>query len=342
MERIKISFMLFMAITLAVVNPSYGSEVADGLDISGFIDASYFNNPGEETSTFALDQAEIDIEKLIEGAGGLRLDINHVNGADSTTDNILEQGYAWFNLSPAAKVTFGKFNAPIGFESLDAVDMYQYSHAMVFNYGIPTNVTGLMLSGEAGIVDYALYLVNGWDLITDDNNDKTIGGRIGLAPMEGVSVGVSYITGKEGDDTGGAESSNLSALDIDFSYTRQENLTIGAEFNTGTFENASVTKAGDDATWTGFLVMANYAFTDQVGLTVRYDEFDDKDGARLGSDTSEKRTSFTISPSYAVAEGFDVLAEYRYTKSDEKVFADSDGNLEDTLSEFAVEMIVSF
>ncbi len=334
--------IMFIAISLLVATTSHAAQIAEGLDLSGFVDASYFNNPGENTSTFTLDQVELDIENNIDDVWGFRADINHLEGAEATTDNIIEQGFAWYSLAPMAKATFGKFNAPIGFEMLDPIDMYQYSHAMVFDYGIPTNLTGLMLSGGKGLFDYAIYVVNGWDQISDDNNDKTVGGRLGVTPMDGASIGFSYITGKEGDDAGGAETSNLAVFDIDFSYTGLENLIIGAEFNSGTFDNASEVKAGDDASWTGFLVMANYAFTDKVALTLRYDEFDDKDGARLGSGVSEKRKSFTISPSYAVTEGLDVLAEYRFTSSDENVFAKADGTLEDTLNELAIELIASF
>jgi len=340
------ALFVFLSLMMTIATSSRMSEsaeVADGLSMTGFVDASYYNNTLVETSTFALDQGELDVEKAIEGAGGFRVDIQHVNtGSSLTTDDILEQGYVWIDLPSGLKLTFGKFNAPIGFELLDPVDMYQYSHAMVFNSGLPTNLTGVMLSGGLGMFDFSVYAVNGWDLISDDNKDKTLGGRFGLTPVEGVNVGLSYVTGKEGSDAGGAQTSNLSVLDIDLTLTMIENLTIGAEFNSGVFEGMSVVKAGDDATWTGFLVMANYAFTDKMALTARYDQFHDAEGARLGGGVDETRSAFTVSPSYAVAEGFNALAEYRYTTSNEKTFTGSDGKTEDSVSEFAVEFTFSF
>ncbi len=337
---------VFMSLMMTIaISPriSESAEVAEGLSMTGFVDASYYNNTLAETNTFALDQGELDVEKTIEGAGGLRVDIQHVNtGSSLTTDDILEQGYVWIDLLSGLKLTFGKFNAPIGFELLDPVDMYQYSHAMVFDNGLPTNLTGVMFSGGSGMFDFSIYAANGWDLIYDDNKDKTLGGRLGLTPVEGVNVGLSYITGKEGSDAGEGQTSNLSVMDIDLTITMVENLIIGAEFNSGVFEGMSAVKTGDDATWTGFLVMANYAFTDKVALTLRYDQFHDAGGARLGGGVDETRGAFTVSPSYAVADGFNVLAEYRLSTSDKKTFTGADGKAEDNSSEFAIEFTFSF
>lgn len=334
----------FFAVTVMTLFLLAGPARAfEGVSISGFVDTSYYNNSRNETSAFSLDEAELDVEKTIEGAGGLRADFNYRNvDGDLDADKVLEQGYVWIDLPAGFAFTFGKFNAPIGFELLDPTDMYQYSHAMVFNYGVPTNITGAMVSGAFGVVDLSVYVVNGWDIITDDNKDKTVGGRLGVTPLEGLNVGASYITGKEGSDAGGAETSNLSVFDVDATFTMIDRLTVGAEYNMGTYEGMSAVDAGEDAEWSAWLVMANYAFTDKVGLTLRYDAFDDKDGARLGGGVAETRQSYTVSPSYAIAEGFGVLAEYRYTTSDEKVFADADGNLEDSVSEFAVEFTYSF
>ncbi|VAX16841.1 hypothetical protein MNBD_NITROSPINAE01-1110 [hydrothermal vent metagenome] len=338
-----------LALALAIApfalpaNSEAASVVIEDVTFSGFVDTSYYSNELTDSNTFALDQVELDVEKTINSAGGLRMDIQYVNtGENLTTDDILEQGYIWVNLPADLKLTFGKFNAPIGFELLDPNDMYQYSHSMVFDYGLPTNLTGAMVSGGFGMFDFAVYAVNGWDLISDDNKDKTFGGRFGVTPVEGVNFGVSGITGEEGTDAGGAKTSNLSVVDIDFTITAIANLVIGGELNAGTYENMSAVTPGDDAKWTAFLVMANYSFTDKIALTLRYDQFHDEDGARLGNGIEETRSAITISPSYAIADGFGVLAEYRYTSSDEDTFVDRDGNKEGSASEVAVKFTFVF
>ena len=347
-----------LVFTLTLLRSQAVAEEADGgFKISGFVDTSYYTQDRSEASTFSLDEAEVDIEKTIKDAGGLRLDINYrtvdrmtsVSAREGETISIgglsdvtLEQGYVWLDLPGGLKFTFGKFNAPIGFELVDPTQMFQFSHAMVFIYGLPTNLTGGMLSGAFGIADFSVYGVNGWDRIQDDNKDKTIGGRLGVTPMEGLNVGLSYITGKEGSDEAGAQTSNLNVYDVDMTIKAIVGLTLGAEFNSGKYEGKSAVNSGSDAEWMGYMIMGNFSFTDKVALTLRYDSFDDKDGARLGSGVKEKRDSFTISPSYSIAKGFNALLEYKQTKSDQKVFVDKAGNANDTVSEAALEFTYSF
>ncbi len=332
---------LFFALVLVTTGNAYASDIGGGVDLSGFVDTSFYTENTNDTSTFSLDQVEVDIEKKSDTGVGFRFDLQHTPGSETTGDDIMEQGYVYFGLA-GVTVTAGKFNAPIGFELLDAPDMYQFSHAQVFNYGIPTNLTGVMVSGGAGMFDFSGYAVNGWDIINDDNQDKTFGGRLGVTPSEGINVGFSYISGNEGSDAGGADTSKLSVFDLDATITAVENLTLGFEYNSGTFEGQSAVAAGDDATWSAYLVMANYAFSDTTGLTIRYDSFHDNDGARLGNGVNETRDAITISPNYSLGDGLLILAEYKQTKSDKNTFVDGDGNATDTVTEIAVEMTYSF
>lgn len=312
------------------------------LKITGFVDASLFESQ-YGNSSFGLDQVEVDFEKKIDDKLSARVDINYLTTEDdpSTTtvdesalrfDDLVEQGYVTYSKS-GLDLTFGKFNAPIGFELLDAVDMYQYSHALVFDYGLPTNLTGIMGAyGFGDKADLALYVVNGWDNNYDNNNSRTVGGRFGLTPAEGINIGLSGISGKEGttDD-------KLTVYDVDFTLSAVKNLTIGAEYNSGVDEN--VVAPGQDGEWTAYMVMANYAFTDTMSLTARYDNFDDKDGTRLDSGVVEKRKAYTVAALFSLGDGAGFLAEYRLDKSDKDVF---DNGLEDAQKSYAVEFTYSF
>lgn len=123
------------------------------------------------------------------------------------------------------------------------------SHSLVFTYGLPTNVTGAMLSGARGMFDLQFHVTNGWDLITDNNRHKTFGGRLGVTPREGVNIGFSAMTGKEGSDENGAETHNLTALDMDTTITVLPGIVIGGELNWDSFEDQSVIEPGADAKW---------------------------------------------------------------------------------------------
>ena len=333
-------FFAGIAVVAMGVFFSAGVSMAAGgdLEISGFVDASYLDTE-YGASTFTLDQVEIDLEKKLDDKLSLRADIEYVNATDPTTSDVLiEQGYITYALDAGTGVdiTVGKFNAPIGFELLDAPDMYQFSHALVFDHGLPTNLTGVMGGYKFNDqVDAVAYVVNGWDNNTDSNSTKTIGGRVGIAAMEGVSVGLSYITGPEGTNN----NDKRTVFDIDVTVTTIENLTLGFEFNSGEEDNA-----GDgvtDSEWTGYLLMGHYDFNDIYGLTVRYDVFDDKGGARLndGDTLKEEQTAITIAPTFVLGENAGMLIEYRLLESDQKVFA---GGAEDSQSSVAVEFTYKF
>lgn len=335
------------------------SVTIENVTFSGFVETIYTNNTRTGESTFMMDQVELDIEKTIDGVGGLRFDLQYIqhDGYDGlTTDEIVEQGYVWLDIAGVAKFTLGKFNAPIGFENIDPDKRYQFSNSMVFYYGAPINLTGAMISGGTGIVDVALYVANGWDSNQDNNEEKTFGGRVGVTPAEGVNFGVSYITGDESVDSSSsgsgyrsvnavassADPKSLSALDLDLTITAIHHLIIGAEFNRGKFEKMSSVKPGDDAEWTAWLVMANYHFHDRASMTVRYDVFDDEGGARLGSGVAEERSAITLAPTYYAGGGLKFTLEYKYTKSDKDVFKDEDGSYKGNQTEVTLKGLYSF
>jgi hypothetical protein len=320
---------------------------------------------GVDTHSFGLDQVEIDISKEITDWASLRFDLNHCPsagtcGAVSQDDDLIEQGFLTLTapVGNGVTFTFGKFNAPIGFELLDPVDMYQFSHALVFNYGIPTNITGLMLSTTFfDMVDFAFYVVNGWDPSHPDvNKDKSVGGRIGVTPMEGINFGLAGITGWDG-----FLGTRVSVIDIDGTITIVPDLTIGMEFNFGWDEMIRAIP-GDNATWFGFLLMAHYDYTEWGGITIRYDYFDDEDGgtripATVGGiagtpsapaapnffGPADIRQAVAISPTFVIADGFGALVEYRYDYSNKNVFVDKSGfAVNDGSHKVAFEMTYAF
>jgi hypothetical protein len=233
----------------------------------------------------------------------------------------LEQGYLTYKFGSATSwsMNFGKFNAPIGFELLDAPDMYQYSHALVFDLGLPTNLTGLMMTAEfSAVFDWTFYVVNGWDVNTDNNKDKTLGTRLGVTPSKNLNFGFSAISGPESD---GNNSSRRTVIDWDLTYSPFERWTIGWELNWGNETKALADNAS--GAWIGFLFMNNWALSDRFAMTTRFDYFDDKDGLRTGD--TQKLWAFCWSPFMSIADGLGTLVEFRIDGSNEDTFTGSDG-----------------
>lgn len=328
------------------------------LRLSGFVDTSFFYESLTQSNTFSLDQVELDIEANLTPWAGFRTDINFLaedsensglsaDGPfnDLTTDEVLEQGFIYLKLPLPFETTlsFGKFNAPIGWELLDPPDLYQFSNSLTFNFGIPTNLTGALFTVTfSPLIDLNLYVVNGWDVLTDNNKMKTFGGRLGLTLLPGVNVGLSLITGPEQPDN---DSDYRTVFDLDFTIELIARLLIGGEFNYGYEENAALGRG--DADWTSVFVTLHYDFTDIIGFTFRVGVFDDSDGARLADRfdafpatvTSQTAYALTFSPTFELADGVSMLVEFRYDGSDEDVFPDEDENFQDDFVSIAIEFI---
>jgi len=356
----------WLGLAVFIISMGHGKAYALetlGFEISGFVDASLFGNEnadgvnGAHFSSFGLDQTEINISKEITDWASLRFDLNHCPSAGgcfgnpgAPDDDLIEQGFLTLTapVGDGITFTFGKFNVPMGFELLDPVDMYQFSHALVFNFGIPVNLTGAMLSTSFNMVDISFYVVNGWDPSHPDiNQNKSVGGRIGITPMEGINFGISGITGDDG--TGGVTGvpDTLSVVDIDGTITIIPDLTLGVELNFGWDEQAPGISADDDE-WFAFLLMGHYDYTEWGGITLRYDYFDDDDmgtrlaGIRATAIASDVRQAITISPTFVIAEGFGALFEVRYDFSNKNVFVDSKGAVDDSNITGAFEMTYAF
>ncbi|MCB9366134.1 MAG: outer membrane beta-barrel protein [Calditrichaeota bacterium] len=322
------------------------------INVSGFVDGAYFHdgnaNPDSgEFSAFSLDQVEVDLSKQLGERGFVRADIEYLNGADPMNAiDYLEQGYMQYNVPIEEKtleVMFGKFNAPIGFELLDAPDMYQYSHSEVFTYGLPTNLTGLKgYMSFCERIDAHLYIVNGWDNNSEDNDALTFGGRLGLKPVEKLALGLSAITGGE---TPGKGPKNRTVIDVDVTANVTEDLLLGGELNIGSeSEAAMIGGEVKDASWMGFLAMGHYDFNETFGLTGRLGSFSDDMGIRTGlpSDKDLTYTSITIAPTVSLGEKMGCLLEIRMDSANEEIWLDSDGKATDARTTFAFEVTYGF
>ncbi len=310
--------------------------------ISGFVDASYSGNLNTNENTFGLDQAEIDVARLIgDGAGALRVDVEWVKVGNGWQLDA-EQGYMDYRMPFCGKVTMrmGKWNVPIGFEALDAPDMFQFSHTLVFDHGLPTNATGLMAMADVGYgVNLTAYATNGMDMNENSNEAMTYGGQVGYSMGEKFFIHLSYISGTEDQD----QLTLTTITDIDFGYYIQENWIVGGEYNMGTFDNGT-----DDFGWNGFMVMTHYDFTEMVGLTVRYGSFTDSDAYVFGwmdanGNPAELTLSeLTIAPTFYLGNGMGALIEYRMDMAGEDYFDDGDDGLTKSKSTIAFEMTYTF
>lgn len=144
-------------------------------------------------------------------------------------------------------VPFGVFNERLHPTWIAKVPTRPFSNDQVVP--VAWSEAGVMLSGAVGIaapysrVNYNLYLVNGLEGVAGDdmrdlrkeddrdkkNNNKAVGGRLGIVPYKGVEIGASAYTGKY--DAVSSPQLDLNLFGIDAEFHHQDFFELRGEFN---------------------------------------------------------------------------------------------------------------
>lgn len=298
-------------------------EKKDPLSISGFIDMSYYatdTDGGESTKSSGLDQAEINASYDFGNKLTASVDIEYQN-SDEGVD--LEQAYITYAYTDNISIKAGRFLSYSGFESEEPTGLYQYSgtgYAPYFYGYYQQGVSGMYSSEKFAV---AVSVIN--DLAgpqATDSDSPAIETMFALMPTDEITLKAFYSVGEL---AGTNEDTTL--INTWASYSKDA-LTVGVEYNISENAPAYANTYGVDSDATGYLAMANYAFTDKIGLTLRYNAWTIEDASGA---TAEESTGITISPSYAVNNNLLMVFEYRM---DETNGVD--------MSSYAIEALVTF
>ncbi len=346
-----------------------------GLDLTGFVDASGSSDNVTRGSSFSLNQLEIDLERSFDKRAMVRADIEYAPSAGEGFSLNLEQGFVTYAVDAGGRFvgTFGKFNAPIGYEMQDAPDNYMYSYSYVFSLGLPTNMTGLMGSAAfSRLVDWKVYLVNGWDLNADNNKGKTYGSRFGFAPHPSANIGFSILSGVEQAENGGRR----TVFDVDMTIMPGSFWCVGADFTVGSEASTPVAGgvanfSGTDlsgphrqpgyfsvtprevnpepspnadgtltARWTGLMLASHFHVSESFGIHTRFDYFNDRDGWRTGM--AQELKAVAVAPSLTIIDGLVGLTEFRYDWSNRPYFSSTQEPGKNSMFSTALQFVYGF
>jgi hypothetical protein len=243
-------------------------------------------------------------------------------------------------------VSFGRFDAPIGFERDDEPLNLIPTTSFTFDHARPVKFTGLMARYTMNPKVSVLGLVaNGWDQVADNNSGKTAGFKLQVFPSSGLAVAGGVFYGPEQDSTNGSPRTLLTG---DATWQPIPRLIIQAEAHRGSEASAR---------WTGIVGQAFWRVGRSTGLSVRGDVMDDPNGARTG--TAQNLSSVTISPWYFYREAqegvfsnveftsfrlpaFSVRPAVRLDHSSQPVFDKKDGTLARSNLTALVELVFVF
>ena len=306
---------------VAVIEETEVEETSSGeLSISGSIDTYYrtvlnadpLNNdedsddygsvqaPGSSFANgngFAIGMANIILEKSGEKTGFVADLVFGPRGADavfgsqyeldngdliSGNSTIVNQLYAYWNVSDAVTLTLGNFNTFLGYEVISPAGNFNYSTSYMFSYG-PFSHTGLKadfaLSDEFSAM---LAVMNPTDLTEmNPQTDVFLGAQVGYTPEAGgawlnVVYGHSqaWITGPTSLEEENWGPGTTFQIDLTTGWDLSEELYLGLNATTQTFTpDAEFEVDLDNPSFSGAALYLQYAFSDMFALGVRGEYF---------------------------------------------------------------------
>ena len=335
----------------------------DDLAVNAFVSTAYEyngNRPSTGTTSyrvfdfndnsFNLDVAEVVVQIAASkpNDAGFRVDLatgNSIPQIAKTQDQTatqfdLQQAFASYIAPIGSGLRFdvGKYVTHLGYEVIEGYDGYNdnYSRSILFGYAIPFTHTGVKASYTfSSKIAAMVEVVNGWDLLRDNNHSKSIGAQLTLTPAAPLSVIFNWIGGPE---LANDNHTQRNVFDVITVLKATNWLTLGANGDYGKEAGSSRVTPGSDAVWKGAAGYAVVAVTDKFSVALRGETFRDDGGVRLGTDTPARLTEATLTPTFKFTNHVLVRGEVRYDSANQPIIARR-GNFSDKQTTVAGNVI---
>lgn len=343
MKTIMKKLFTLTMLLMATVMFAQEEEAKPSFTVSGSVDAYYranFTAPNDEDAIapgssfanlpgFALGMANVVLGYEGEKAGFVADLVFGPRGTDaifaspmySATGDIVNQLYAYWNVSDAVTLTIGNFNTFLGYEVISPTANFNYSTSYLFSYG-PFSHTGL----KADIAlsdDFSLMLgvMNDTDLTEfNPTGDYAFGAQFGFVGQYlNLLIDPNFT---EIDFTGGIDISDSFFLGI----------------------NAAHLALKDDAGgFTGVALYPQVATSDTFTIGLRGEYFaEDQNFGAIGTGVADSSVfAVTLTGSLAV-DNLTIKPEIRLDSASDNAFIDNDLAATKSLGSFVLAAIYSF
>lgn len=301
-----------------------------------------------DTFNFYLDQVELDLNKTFGENIRLRADLDFgrfLSGSQRTTGEnnfLLEQGYVTANIPLGNGLEFliGRYNIPLGLESVDRAENITLSYTNLYRFIRPHNVTGAKIYyAFSDVFDLHIGVVNNlYDTIfgtggatpasanaTNDTPVPSYHARFGFTWGEKGKehvVGLSYAGGPEGvvphnvGIVSNLVSQNLMRhfthiADIDYSFHVTDAFIIAGEaiFRQDNRNGGACNSLTNNCNaWAGQATFA-YNFNETWNGYFRYEYLHDRQGNYTNVD--QQIHAFSLGAGYQIADGAKMKLEYQ-------------------------------
>jgi hypothetical protein len=340
MSRLRIGLRIAVAssiFTLSHADDSSDTKSWGKLDFHAFVDLYYAYNanhpangfnflPGtgttaKEANAFSVNLAQFEVSLPADPVGfrvsvgaGTGEEVLHVSepGGSEWTHLILASVTYQTRVGRGLSFEGGIMPCHVGMESFFSKDDWNYTRSWMAEYS-PYYLTGIKVAYPfTDRWSGAFYVVNGWQIIAENNSAKTFGTQVAYGSGK-VTTSFNVLAGPE-----------LPGNDSDWRVLGDFVLTVRPTdaWSVGvTFDAARESQpAGASASWWGAAVYARYSLqADRYAFALRAEHFDDPEGAISG--TVQELNEGTLTFEYRPSKHLIVKLEGRYDRSSAPVFA---------------------
>ena len=322
-------FTILMLFTISVAFAQQDIEKKKTLDLSGSVDAYYranltapndINQISPETSFADLSGFSLGMANVIAGYKGEKVgfvaDLVFGPKGEAASNTVLNQIYAYWNVSKTVTLTMGKFNTFLGYEVISPTGNFNYSTSYLFSNG-PFSHTGIKADFQIS-EDFSLMLglMNQTD-VTEFNPDGSyaLGAQLGYSDQ---FLNILY------DDAG---------LGFEIDYTG--GLNISDSFFLGL--NAAYAD-NDGEGFSGFALYPQLTTSESFSIGLRGEYFETR-----SNNTGEDPSIFavTLTGSYAI-DDLIIKPELRIDSCSDAVYINNNLNPTNSLASFVLAAIYTF
>lgn len=310
--------------TSGVLGRYFGLAAAPGTAAPGVLANT------NDTFEFFIDEVELDIAKSFGENIRLRADLDFgrvASGSGPAVAFVLEQAYATANIPLGNGVEFllGRFNTPIGFESVDVAENDTISKSILVRGMRPANTTGAKIYyAFSDLVDLHFYVVN--TLYADSNvkiNDiPSTGFRLGFNWGDPGTESTFGFSGLFGPESRVSNKHFTFGGDADLNWWLTESFALGLEAlfvrSDAVTQTANITPGSNLEAMAGLLNL-HYLFSDVWDGTLKYVFAKQYDGTASNAPNPMNLTGgeqaiheIVLAGQYAVADAAKVKIEGRF------------------------------
>jgi len=256
----------------------------------------------------------------------------------STTLFDIRQVYMTYKTDFGLRFDAGKFTTIFGYEVCPGVDGLNPNGTVSWSYTFsPYTHTGLRVTYPVSDeVTLTGLFVTGVDTFTDNNNRPSFGGQLAWKPTEELQLLVNVMSGPERYNN---NVDNRRLIDLVGTYQLTDEVKFGVHALTGIERFSQGVEVPYTANWNGLVLYLETDITDNFGLNLRHEWFNDPQGARTGA--AQNLRGFTISPTWEITEDILLRLDYRIDNSSEPVF-DKRGVLVNTQPTLYFNQVLKF